>query len=260
MESFEALGLVGGRYRLLRELGRGAFGAVYAAVSEGGEERVAVKVLTRFDEGALARFRREAEVLARVEPHPNVVRVLGAGEHRGLPYIVMELVLGGSLALALARGERPTFARAAELARGVALGLEHIHRSGVLHRGLALDTRRVTRLTTSGQLLGSPPALAPEQLEPGSPRIGPATDIYAACVLLFELLTGRPPFLARTLMETIDLVRGSRPPRPVEIDPSVPASLSGIVERGLARNPLDRPRTAGELADLLRDWSLEGRR
>src|SRR5690349_17562929 len=104
-----ALGLIAGKYRLAAEIGRGAFGAVYAATVVATGEPVAVKILARFDEGrSVERFRREAQVLSRIPPHPNIVRVLDAGEHGGLPFVVMELVRGGSLAAALKAGKRPT--------------------------------------------------------------------------------------------------------------------------------------------------------
>src|SRR5947209_9020394 len=135
-----ALGLIAGKYRLAREIGRGAFGAVYAATVEATGDPVAVKILARFDEGrSVERFRREAQVLSRIAPHPNIVRVLDAGEHGGLPYVVMELVRGGSLAQAIKAGKRPTPIQAAKLVERIGLGLDHLHRAGVVHRDVNVN-------------------------------------------------------------------------------------------------------------------------
>lgn len=268
-----ALGLLAGKYRLVRELGRGAFGAVYAARVEPEGQPVALKLLARFDEGrSVERFRREAQVLARIPPHPNIVRVLDAGEHGGLPFVVMELVRGGSLARALADGRRPTVAQAARLVEKIALGLDHLHRAGVVHRdvnannvlieeggeprlvdfGLALDKERVTRLTTTGELLGTPLAFAPEQLEGKGEEIGPEVDIYAASALLYELVTGKPPFAdARSFGELVDRIRHEVPERASQVNPEVPEPLALAIEKGLAKSPADRPPSAAELARLV---------
>src|SRR5688572_18375936 len=108
----QALGLVGGEYRLRREIGRGSFGAVYAARSEVTNRIVALKLLSRFDATSLERFEREGELLLRLPPHRHVVRVLRAGRHGSLPFIAMELVAGGSLASALRAGHWPTHGQA----------------------------------------------------------------------------------------------------------------------------------------------------
>ncbi len=268
-----ALGLIGGKYRLVRELGRGAFGAVYAARVEPSGEAVAVKVLARFDQGrSIERFRREVQVLSRVEPHPNIVRVLDSGEHGGLPFVAMELVPGGSLAAALREGRRPAVAQAAKIAEQVAAGLEHLHRSGIVHRdvnannvlidesgnarlvdfGLALDQQRVTRITETGELVGTPLCFAPEQLDGKTDAVGPAADIYATAALLYELLTGRPPFQdSKTFRELAHRIRTELPPPADEINPQVPRGLARAVELGLAKSAADRPRTAAELAKLV---------
>jgi serine/threonine-protein kinase len=270
-----ALGLIGGRYRLARELGRGAFGAVYAARLEPTGEPCAVKILTRFDQGRSAeRFRREAQVLSRLGPHPNIVRVLDSGEHGGLPFVVMELVPGGSLSSALKQGHRPTVAQAARIGEQVALGLDHLHRSGVVHRdvnannvlidekgdarlvdfGLALDQQRVTRITETGELLGTPLAFAPEQLDGKADNVGPEADIYAASALLYELVTGKTPFSeSKSFRELAQRIRTELPTPADTVNPDVPAALARAIELGLAKKPEDRPRPAAELARLIRD-------
>jgi serine/threonine protein kinase len=265
---------IGGRYEVEEELGRGRFGAVYAARDPGGQ-RVALKLLSAFD-GA-SRFRREAEILKRIPPHRNVVALLDAGSHGGgLPFLVLELVTGPPLRALLA-SEWPSVERSVAIAEGVLRGLAHLHAAGVLHRdlsagnvlldertgeariadfGLALDLERTTRLTKSGEILGAPWLLAPEQLEGG--EVTSAADVYAVSALLFELVTRRPPFgeglpageLVRRILE-------ETPPSADSVAPSVPAHLARAIARGLAKRPQDRPRSAEELARLLRPGAVE---
>ncbi|HZV03144.1 MAG TPA: protein kinase [Planctomycetota bacterium] len=268
-----ALGLVGGKYRLVRELGRGAFGAVYAARLEPSGEPVALKILARFDQGrSIERFKREINVLSRIPPHPNIVRVFESGEHGGLPFVVMELVVGGSLAAALKDGKRPTVAQAAKIAEQVTSGLDHLHRAGVVHRdvnannvlideggnvrlvdfGLALDQQRVTRITETGELLGTPLTFAPEQLDGKAETVGAAADIYATAALLYELLTGHSPFQdSKSFRELAQRIRTELPPPADEINPQVPRGLARAVELGLSKRPEDRPKPASELGRLI---------
>jgi serine/threonine protein kinase len=265
--------MIAGKYRLERELGRGTFGAVYAARVEGTGEAVAVKLLSRLDEPeARERFAREVAVLTRLPPHRNVVRVLDSGTHGLVPFLVLELVPGGSLASVLASGWRPTVSEAAWIAIRLAPALTHLHEQRVVHRdvnvnnvlvgaggepklvdfGLALDRERQTRLTTQGDILGTPVSLAPEQLLGGPAADDPAVDTYALSALLYVLLTGRTPFAAaRTMRDLARMVVQDAPPPPETIAPLVPPGLARLVERGLAKDPLRRPRPTAQLASLV---------
>ena len=261
--------LIAGRYRLEEELGRGRFGAVYAARTPEGQ-LVAVKLLASSD-GA-KRFRSEVEILRRVPPHPNVASFIDAGVHgSGLPFLVVELVAGEPLSLLLAR-DWPDLERAVAIGRGVLRGLGHLHASGVVHRdlnagniiiqasgepklvdfGLALDLGRTTRLTETGEVVGAAALLAPELLEGGG-ELEPAVDLYAASALLYYLLTRKPPFAdSSSPVELARRIREEDPRLASDVAPGVPVELARAIARGLAKRPGDRPRSAEELAAFLR--------
>ena len=268
-----ALGLVAGKYRLERELGRGASGTVYLARVEPGDSLVAVKLLSGLEHSHVAeRFEREVEILTRLPRHPHVAGVVDSGTHRGLPFLVLEYVPGGSLEARLEAGRWPPLALAVRLVAEVARGLDHLHRAGVVHRdvnarnvllddegrarlvdfGLALDRLRITRLTETGELVGTPQTLAPEQLDGGPAAIGPGADVYAAASLLYRLVTRRDPFEGARDFAQLSVAIKTRVPRPVrQLEPAVPEALARAIEQGLAKLPADRPRSAGELARLL---------
>ena len=264
---FQALSTVAGRYRIERELGRGSFGTVYAARDVPSGALVALKLLSTFGPGGAERLAREAAVLRGLPPHPHVVRVLDSGTHAGLPFIVMEHVPGGSLAQALDSGRWPSVADAVLLVERLAEALGFLHRRGVVHRdvnasnvlldasgapkladfGLAFDAERVTRITRTGELLGAPDALAPEQLD--RKTIGPEADTYALAALLYRLVTRRGLFEgAKTIEEFLARLRGESPVAPDALDPSLPEGLSEAIALGLSKRPEDRPRPIEELA------------
>jgi eukaryotic-like serine/threonine-protein kinase len=239
---------------------------------------VALKVIR---DGALAgpqeraRFRIEAEAAARMH-HPNIVQIFEAGEHQGRPYFAMELVEGGSLDKQL--GGQPQPARdAAGIIRTLALAVQHAHQQQIIHRdlkpanilmqsaspkitdfGLAkrLDNES-TVATQDGVVLGTAAYMAPEQAAGRVREIGPPTDIYALGVILYELLTGRPPFQADSWHRTVEKVLNDEPTPPTSIHTGLPCDLETICLKCLEKTPARRYGSAGELADDLSRF-LEG--
>ncbi len=220
----------------------------------------------------LARFRSEAAALARLQ-HPNIVQIHEVGEHEGRPYFSMEFVDGGSLAQR--PGGAPLPAReAARLVRTLAGAVHAAHQKGVVHRDLkpanvllgSDGTPKVTdfglakRLdgpggsTQSGAILGTPSYMAPEQAAGRGKQIGPAADVYALGAILYELLTGRPPFRAATAVETLVLVQAEEPVPPSRLQPGVPRDLETVCLKCLHKEPARRHGGAAALADDLGRW------
>ena len=261
------------------EIGRGGMGVVYRGRQPALDRVVAVKVIRGGGYAGAAersRFRTEALATARI-PHPNIVTIHGSGEAQGLPYLVLEYLDGGSLADRL-RGEPQEPRRAAELVRTLAGAVEAAHDRGVVHRDLkprnivftADGTPKITDYglaklldtdlgpTLSGQSPGTPSYMAPEQAgaRPGS--IGPATDIHALGAILYELLTGRPPFRGASVAETLEQVRSQDPVPPGRLRPKLPRDLETICLKCLAKEPARRYPSARALADDLGRF-LDGR-
>ena len=245
---------------ILGECGRGGMGVVYLAVQVGLKRRVALKLLKpELAASAIqrGRFRTESTTLARLQ-HPNIVQVFDSGTHQGRAYIVQEYLAGGSLDRKLAR--QPQAARpAVELIATLALAVEHAHAQKIVHRdlkpanvllttdgipkisdfGLAkqIDVQSESGQTQSGSILGSPSYMAPEQALGRRGDIGPAVDIYALGAILYEMVTGRPPFLAASVMETLVQVRQSEPVPPRQLQPGLPRDLETICLKCLAKDP-----------------------
>jgi hypothetical protein len=264
---------------LYEQLGEGGMGVVYRARDVRLDQPRAVKLIrtgARAGEKAQDRFNREARAVARLD-HPGVVRIYSLGEHERTLYICMELLGGGSLQARLRQGRLPV-REAADLVRQLALAVQHAHDHRVLHRdlkpanvlltadgvpkvsdfGLAklLDTD--DDLTETGAVLGTPTYMAPEQAEGRSAAVGERTDVWALGVLLYECLTGIPPFKGESRSHTLELVRTQRPVPPRQLRPEVPAELEAVCLRCLEKRPERRPASAAELAADLQDW-LDGK-
>ena len=263
-----------GGYTIQGELGQGGMGVTYRAWSERHQRQVALKLckpgLATVEE--CARLVREGRVLAGID-HPFVVGVLDAGEHLGVPYLVMELVEGEDLRGRLRRGPLEPLA-AARLVRQVAEGVAQLHARGVVHRDLKpenvlLDRRgsprvcdlglargdELSRLTATGDVLGTPAFLAPEQAQ--GQRVGPPADVYSMGAMLFELVTGAPPFTGG-LLEVLTAHVQSPAPRLRDRCPQAPRGLEEVVARCLEKDPGDRYRDASELARALSSLGSAG--
>ncbi len=266
-----ALPLVTG-YEILNELGRGGMGVVYRAWQQKLKRVVALKVMLAGDyagpEG-VGRFRIEAEAMARLQ-HPNIVQVHEIGEQDGRPFLALEYVEGGSLARKLA-GTPLASAEAARLVEVTALAMHAAHLKGVVHRDLkpanvlltADGAPKVTDFglaklvvggsgqTASGAFLGSPSYMAPEQAGGDSAHVGPPADVYALGALLYEALTGRPPFRGATVADTVRQVMSEDPVSPRRLCPTVPRDLETICLKCLKKSPKIRYATAADLASDL---------
>jgi serine/threonine protein kinase len=249
-----------GPYRITRVIGRGRMGVVFEGVEDGGEP-VAIKVVTTElsqDEVFVRRFKREVAA-AQTISHPNVVPVLSSGEEHGLPFLVQQLIPGGSLADRIERGrlDIPTTVR---LLTGPAAGIDALHAAGLVHRdikpanilldgdtayvsdfGLAKDSQ-ASNLTRPGQALGSLDYMAPEQIR--GEDVSPATDIYALGCLVIECLTGTPPFGGRPSMRVLFAHLQEPPPDVSESRSDISAATAKAINRALEKEPEDRPASA----------------
>ena len=259
-----------GRYRLEDTLGHGGMAVVYLARDRELERPVALKLLAENlagDGDFRKRFVREARLAARLS-HPNVVQVYDAGEDDGRPFIVMEYVPGETLAHLLARRRKLPPSEAAALARQAALGLQHAHDAGLVHRDIKPQNlllreggvlkiadfgiaraAEISRLTQLGTVLGTASYLSPEQAL--GEDVGPQADIYSLGAVLYELLTGQPPYEFSSLAELAEKQRTGTIVPVRDVESAVPDRLEAIVMRCLARDPRFRPSSAAELADEL---------
>jgi WD40 repeat protein len=280
------------RYELLGELGRGGNAVVYRARQQALNRPVALKILLSgahagLDE--LRRFRTEAEAIARLQ-HPNIVQVHEVGEYGGTPYLSLELCRGGSLEDALAGMPLPPV-EAARVAETLAAAVHVAHLKGIVHRDLKpgnvllaelwpppgsrnrfpvpTQTLKITDFglakvhdvsgqTQTGSILGTPSYMAPEQARGDTRRSGPPADIYSLGAILYELLTGRPPFNGASAMDTVLQVVHDEPIPPRQLQPSIPRDLDTICRRCLQQEPRKRYASAAALADDLRCF-LDGR-
>jgi serine/threonine protein kinase len=271
-----------GRYRLRWPLGRGASGTVFEGVELGGETPLAIKLVELSaggdPDGAWARLEREATVTVHAM-HPGVVPVLDLGRVGSTGYIVMELVRGDPLSDLVGPGVRLEPAVAIAIARGIADVLRHTHRLPLVHRDLKpahviLDPDAGARwltildfglsflpgdpqlgaLAEAGVVEGTPAYMAPEQAE-GDRPVGPLADIYALGCILFEMLTGTPPF-RDTVEAVLEMHQFSSPPRLERFGrlPAYAYPLEALVSTMLSKEPGDRP-TAAQVAERLRELS-----
>ncbi|MDT0329949.1 serine/threonine-protein kinase [Nocardiopsis lambiniae] len=278
--------VLGGRYRLLSRLGRGGMGEVWRAVDELLDRPVAVK-LVRAERGdsdeAVTRFRREARVTARLAGHPNIVILHDFGQEAdGSVYAVMELVAGRPLSDVLRDADPMPVARATDLMSQTAAGLGAAHTAGIVHRdvkpanlmvlaegsephggtlkvldfGIAAFTAAAQsrRLTQTGRVLGTPLYMAPEQVR--GERVGQAGDLYSVGAILYQMLTGEPPFPGD---DPLAILRGHlrEKPRPVaSLRPGLPEPLAELVDSLLAKRAQERPASAEEVRERLAPFTV----
>jgi serine/threonine protein kinase len=255
------------RFELQQVLGRGGMGMVVQAYDRNARATVAIKFMSREDDPHMVRrFLREGRLLRQLS-HRNLVPVLEVGNQAGHPYLVMPLIDGGSLQTAIAGG-RIAFERAAEIALDVAEGLAACHLAGIVHRDLKpanvlLDSSGRAYLadlgiakvaagsssTMTGQLLGTPLYMAPEQLD-GSDA-SPASDVHAAGVVFHELFSGRVPWRTGSIPDAFDSIMQDVPRRLTAAE--APPAVAELVAQALEKDPARRPKNAVELADRLRE-------
>jgi WD40 repeat protein len=266
-------------------LGRGAMGVVYQARQVRLGRPCALKVIlagAHADPVAAVRFLGEAEAIARLN-HPHVVQIYHIGEADGLPFLELEYVEGGSLDHRLDGTPWPA-RRAAALVEALARGVAAAHRLGIVHRdlkpgnillagdgtpkvgdfGLAKRLQVESGLTATESILGTPSYMAPEQAEGKAKQVGALADVYALGAILYELLTGRPPFRGTTVLETLEQVKTAEPVPPRRLVPGVPRDAETIALKCLQKDPAKRYGSADDLAEdlrrLLADEPIRARR
>ena len=266
-----------GPYSLVCTVGRGGMGIVYLALDKANRE-FALKVIPAGDDADptdLARFQSEAAAVARLD-HPNIVKLHEVGKANGLAYLAMEYVDGGTLNRLIKNGEPIEFKEAARLVEQIARAIHYAHVLGVLHRdlkpsnillagttpkladfGLAKNLDQSLRITRTGMAVGTPHYMAPEQAR-GEAAVGPGLDIHGLGAILYELLTGVPPFMGRNPADTMEQVVHKTPTPPSQLRPGVPKAMEEICLKCLEKNPRDRYHTAEELADELKRF-IDGR-
>lgn len=261
-----------GDYELLDEIAHGGMGVVYKARQTSLNRVVAVKMILAgqlANDGEVKRFQAEAEAAANLH-HPGVVAIYEVGIHAGQHYFSMEYVEGPNLAQ-LMRDQPVPASRAAEYLREMAEVVDFAHNQGVLHRdlkpsnilidphgrvritdfGLAKKVAGNSDLTITGQVIGTPSYMSPEQSLAQHHRVGPASDIYALGAIFYELITGRPPFRSETPTETMRQVQQDEPVRPRLLNPKLPRDLETICLKCLEKESQRRYASAKALADEL---------
>jgi tetratricopeptide (TPR) repeat protein len=269
--SVRALPAVAG-YEVLDVLGEGGMGVVYKARHERLRRLVALKMLRAGPQAsprALARFQTEAEVVARLQ-HPNIVPIYEVGDHEGQPFFALEFIAGGTLT-ARVNGTPQPAREAADTVAVLARAIHYAHQRGVIHRDLKpanvlLTEDGVPRITDfglakypegpdgntrTGDVLGTPSYMAPEQAAGKVQQIGPATDVYALGAILYELLTGRPPFKAESPTDTLLQVLRDAPVPPSRLRAQTPRDLETICLKCLEKEPARRYASAVELSEDL---------
>lgn len=262
-----------GKYALLKELGRGGMGEVYLArdtESPGGDKTVALKILppelTRSPQ-YVERFRREARAVARLD-HPHIIKVFEIGEENNIHYIAMEYLSGLNLGQLLRKRGRLPFVEAARTILDIAEALEVAHSNGVIHRDIKPDNLHAdargefkvmdfgiarmdegTQLTMTGTIMGTPEYMSPEQAS--GKKVDHRTDIYSLGIVFYEMITGKVPFHAETALEVIQMHITQTPESPKVLNPDIPGTLAGVINKMVEKNPNDRYASFRHMANAL---------
>ena len=269
-----------GNYQILEEIGRGGMGVIYRARQRHSRRIVALKRISSHhadSQDTLMRFRREAQAAANLD-HPNILPIYEVSEsHDGLPFFSMKFAAAGSL-LEAAPALRSQPRRAVALMAKVARAVQYAHEQGILHRdlkpgnilldgrgeplvsdfGLAKWLEPTGHLTRTPTVFGTPGYIAPEQVNGSAGNLTPAADIYSLGAVLFDLLTGQPPFTGEHALKTIQQATQKPAPKLRSLAPALDRDLEIICAKCLERDPKARYRSAGELTDDLERW-LHGR-
>ena len=269
-----------GNYQVLEEVGRGGMGVIYRARQRHSRRIVALKRILSYhadSQETLARFRRESQAAASLD-HPNILPIYEVSEcDDGLPFFSMKFAGGGSL-LDAAPTLRNEPRRAVALLAKVARAVQYAHGQGILHRdlkpgnvlldgrgeplvsdfGLAKWLDTTSHLTRTLTIFGTPGYIAPEQVNGSAGKLGPASDVYSLGAILFDLLTGRPPFMGEHALKVIQQASEKPAPKLRTLMPGLDRDLETICSKCLDREPGARYRSAGALAEDLERW-LEGR-
>jgi serine/threonine protein kinase len=267
--------LLGGRFQIIERLGQGGMASVYRARDLNLQRDVALKILRDSfitEPGFRERFLQEARAAANLS-HPNIVTVYDFGQDRDQLYLVMEYVPGTDLKTLLRRQGRLPMLEAVELMIKICSGVGYAHRAGLVHcdlkpQNILVTTDHQAKITDFGiaralaaidpeehstVVWGSPLYFAPEQASGGPPST--ASDVYSLGVILFEMLTGQPPFQAEDAQTLAELHLTRNPPSPSTINPEIPPTLEEILLKVLSKEPANRYRTADQFGRILRRFA-----
>ncbi|MFP6600924.1 MAG: protein kinase [Pirellulaceae bacterium] len=282
--NLDQIGTDFGDYELLEELGRGGMGVVYRARQKSLDREVAIKMIlagSLADDQAIERFYTEAKAVGQLR-HPNIVRVFEVGLYQGHHFFSMEYIQGQSLD-ELAHSRSLTAIEAVGYVKTIAEAIHCAHEAGIIHRdlkpsniltdttaqplimdfGLAKRTEDESGITSTGKIMGTPSYMPPEQIRAGEDGIGPACDVYALGAILYDLLTGRPPFRGDSSMDILMQVLEKDPVPPRVLTPQLDPDLETITLKCLQKDPAQRYESAQALADELgrhlRGMAIEAR-